>query len=200
MRMRSTSRRASSDLDSAGSRVDARNARLSPAHAAELAALRVVRVGAEQPPDVWRLEPDSRIGVLVGDGWELGIEPRLEPPKLFFLLAYSKNPRGWRDLIAGFERADDVVSALASGFAIHAERALHRGLLHGYVHVEGAAPESPRADPLRRPGRARPRPPATARGGVRRFCGRHSGEPVPPDGRRDTSSRSKGPPHKREPG
>ena len=85
------------------------------------AALRVVRVGAEQPPDVWRLEPDSRIGVLVGDGWELRIEPRLEPPKLFFLLAYSKNPRGWRDLIAGFERADDVVSALASGFAIHAE-------------------------------------------------------------------------------
>ena len=134
--MRSTSRRASSDLDSAGSRVDARNARLSPAHAAELgrAACRAGGRGAASRC----LAPGAGLAdcVLVGDGWELVIEPRLEPPKLFFLLAYSKNPRGWRDLIAGFERADDVVSALASGFAIHAERALHRGLLHGYVHVE----------------------------------------------------------------
>ena len=109
---------------------------LSPEQARELAELRIVRVFPERPPDLWRLEADSRVGVVTGSDWELRIRPRLAIPKLFFLLAYSRNPKGWKDLAAALEEADDVVSALATGFAVHAERALHRGLLHGYVHVE----------------------------------------------------------------
>jgi 5-methylcytosine-specific restriction enzyme subunit McrC len=115
--------------------------RLSPEHAAELAALKIVKVTPTREPDVWWLEPDSRVGVVVGDGWELRIRPRLAIPRLYFLLGYAFNREGWRNLEAGFAEADDVVSALAAGFALHAERALHQGLLRGYVHVEEQRPD-----------------------------------------------------------
>ena len=110
--------------------------RLSPGHAAALAETGVVRVSPLGEPDLWRLEPDSRIGVLVGDGWEVRIKPRLDIPCLYFLLAYAFDRDGWRNHEADFSQAKDVVSALAAGFALHAERALHRGVLRGYVHVD----------------------------------------------------------------
>lgn len=84
----------------------------------------------------WWVEPDSRVGVIAGDGWDIRINPRLKIPRLGFLLAYAFRREGWKDLLTGFAEADDVIAALASGFALHAERALHRGVLRGYVHVE----------------------------------------------------------------
>jgi 5-methylcytosine-specific restriction enzyme subunit McrC len=111
--------------------------RLAPEHAAALAETGVVRVSPLGEPELWRLEPGSHIGVLVGDGWEVRIKPRrLNIPCLYFLLAYAFDREGWRNLEAEFETADDVVSALAAGFALHAEGALHRGILRGYVQVE----------------------------------------------------------------
>jgi 5-methylcytosine-specific restriction enzyme subunit McrC len=110
--------------------------RLDPQHAVQLASMGIVKVVPEQGRDIWRLEPDSRVGVLVGDGWELRIMPKLKIPRLYFLLAYAYDRNGWRDLAVGFEQEDDVISALAGGFALHAERALHTGVLRGYVQVE----------------------------------------------------------------
>jgi 5-methylcytosine-specific restriction enzyme subunit McrC len=105
-------------------------------HASELAKMRIVRVEPVAPPSRWRLIPDSRVGVLVGDGWELRIRPKLDVPKLLFLLGYSEDPKGWADVIAGFGEVDELLDALAAGFAWHATRALAPGPLHGYVHVE----------------------------------------------------------------
>ncbi len=104
--------------------------------AAALAATGVAKVVPLDPPARWRIETDSRIGVVVGDGWELRIRPKLAIPKLLFLLAYSLQPQGWRDAITGMKEELDVVDALASGFAFHAERAINQGLLRGYVAVE----------------------------------------------------------------
>src|SRR4051794_40806258 len=98
-------------------------------HAAELAKMRVVRVEAASPPSQWRVVPDSRVGVLVGDGWELRIQPRLKVPKLLFLLGYSEDPAGWADVAAGFGEVDELLDALAAGFAWHATRALAPGPL-----------------------------------------------------------------------
>jgi 5-methylcytosine-specific restriction enzyme subunit McrC len=105
-------------------------------HAAELAKTRMVRVEPVAPPSRWRLIPDSRVGVLVGDGWELRIRPKLDVPKLLFLLGYSEDPKGWADVIAGFREVDELLDALAAGFAWHATRALAPGPLYGYVHVD----------------------------------------------------------------
>lgn len=109
---------------------------MAPEHAHELQGQRVVRVVLEEPPDHWRLESGSQVGVLVGDGWELRIRPRLEIPKLLFLLAYSIRPEGWGDVVAAFEEEDELLDAVASGFSWHVERALEQGVLRGYVHVE----------------------------------------------------------------
>lgn len=89
------------------------------------------------------MRADSRVGILVGDGWELRIRPRLEVLRLMFLLAYAADQTGWRDVVAPVERERDEVAAIASGFAWHANRALERGPLRGYRRREE------RADTLR---------------------------------------------------
>jgi 5-methylcytosine-specific restriction enzyme subunit McrC len=105
-------------------------------HAFELSRLKAVRVEPVRRPSLWRIVPDSKVGVLVGSGWELRIRPRLKVPKLLFLLAYSERPDGWRDLEVGFGEVDELLDAIAAGFAWHARLALAPGPLHGYVHVE----------------------------------------------------------------
>lgn len=93
-----------------------------------------VEVGSET--ELWKVTSDSRIGVALGDGWEVRVEPKLDVPKLMFLLAYATDPSGWRDVAAGFERERNLFEAVASGFAFQAQRALERGPLRNYVRVE----------------------------------------------------------------
>jgi 5-methylcytosine-specific restriction enzyme subunit McrC len=104
--------------------------------AAELAATDIVKVIPLPTPGRWTIETDSRIGIIIGDGWELRIRPHLAIPKLMFLLAYTLRPDGWRDAITGMDVEQDVVEALASGFSLHAHRAIQRGLLRDYVAIE----------------------------------------------------------------
>lgn len=111
---------------------------LDDAHARELAATRLV--GVEPIGEgMWRIGTRSAVGSITGDGWELRIRPRLAVPKLLFLLAHSANPRGWQDVASSFAEADDLVEAIASGFAWHAEQTLEQGLLRGYVSVDEQA-------------------------------------------------------------
>lgn len=109
---------------------------LSAEHAAAIAETRVVTVEPSDEDGVWWVGTDSRVGVLVGDGWQLGIRPRLAIPRLLFLLAYSLRPEGWKDTAALFERDDRLFDAIATGFSVHAERALRPGVLHHYVEVD----------------------------------------------------------------
>lgn len=88
----------------------------------------------------WEIRTNSKVGVVFGDDWELRVMPRLNVPRLMFLLSYSLDPKGWRRLSSTFEGADDIIAALATGFAIHATHALDRGLLRGYVPREEALP------------------------------------------------------------
>lgn len=89
-----------------------------------------------QASGTWRVRAGSKIGVVIGDGWELRIMPRLPIPKLMFLLGYASDPRGWRRLVAGFEEETDLFAAIASGFSWHATWAIDRALLRGYIHRE----------------------------------------------------------------
>ena len=109
---------------------------LEDAHATAIAQTGVVSVEPSEQPGVWTLGTDSKVGVLVGDGWQIGIRPRLAIPRLLFLLAYSLRPEGWKDTVAVFEREERLFDAIAAGFAAHAERALRPGVLHHYVEVE----------------------------------------------------------------
>jgi 5-methylcytosine-specific restriction enzyme subunit McrC len=105
-------------------------------HAAAMQQTGVVSVSPGDAPGMWSLGTDSRVGVLVGDGWQIGIRPRLNIPRLLFLLAYSLRPEGWKRTHAIFESAAQIEDAVAAGFAVHAEEAIRAGVLHGYVGVE----------------------------------------------------------------
>ena len=86
-------------------------------------------------PDEWELASESKVGVVVADDWELRVHPKLEIPKLLFLLAYAHSPDGWRDL-AGFGEERQLLDAVANGFAAQCAKAFERGLLRGYVPIE----------------------------------------------------------------
>ena len=109
---------------------------LTPEQAKFAAASGLVSVQIAEPPNKWRLTTDSRVGIVVGDGWDIRVAPRLAIPKLMFLLGYAVDRDGWRDSIAEFADEEDLFSAIASGFALIAYRTLEPAPLRGYVSVD----------------------------------------------------------------
>jgi 5-methylcytosine-specific restriction enzyme subunit McrC len=85
---------------------------------------------------LWEIRTGAKVGIVVGDDWEFRVTPKLDVPRIMFLLAYAQDPHGWKQTVAHFEREDDVAAAIASGFSWHATWALDRGLLRGYVERE----------------------------------------------------------------
>jgi len=112
------------------------NVVLTHEQAAEIAQLGLVEVVAQSHDGSWILSGTSRIGVAAGHGWELRVTPRLSVPRLFFLLAYATDPKGWLGRRAEFTEAPDLLGAIASGFSWHALHAVERGLLRGYLTVD----------------------------------------------------------------
>lgn len=110
---------------------DAKALRLTDEQAADLASRRIVGV-TPHVDGTWTVRADARIGVLVGDGWELRVRPRLSVPRLMFLLAYAADQTGWKNIPADFDKASDEVVALASAFSWFGNVALERGPLRGY--------------------------------------------------------------------
>ena len=93
-------------------------------------------VRVAEPPSLWRVVTDSRVGVLTVAGWDVRVRPRLGIPRLMFLLGYAADPHGWRELGPRFAPENDLFSAVAHGFALQAERAISPAPLRGYVAVE----------------------------------------------------------------
>lgn len=87
----------------------------------------------------WQVLPAGRVGaVQVGDLLvEVRPKAKVGLDRLLFLLGYARNPGFRPDDVAGAEDKD-LFSALAESLARQGERALARGALSGYVHVEEA--------------------------------------------------------------
>lgn len=93
-----------------------------PAHGGLWTVLPAGRVGAVQFGDLLvRVKPKEKVGL----------------SRLLFLLGYAINPGFRPDDVAG-EEDDDLFAALGESLTRHCERALDRGALNGYVHVEEA--------------------------------------------------------------
>ena len=111
---------------------------LSDAEAAGLAKTRLVHVQLAGN-GMWRLSPRGLVGSAeVGDVL-LDIRPKdkVGVSQLLFLLGYARNPGFRPDDVAGVQTTD-LWSALAESLARQCERALARGVLHGYVSVDDA--------------------------------------------------------------
>ncbi|MEV0091162.1 restriction endonuclease [Streptomyces sp. NPDC050738] len=107
-----------------------------------LAASRIV--DAAPDPYVagkWTLKAGSKVGavrleVAGEEAITLRITPKVAIGRLFFLLGYSLDPRGWRDGDVDVAEHRELLPALAYAFERQVERALGRGLLQGYRHTE----------------------------------------------------------------
>lgn len=107
-----------------------------------LAASRIV----EAAPDPytagqWLLKAGSKVGAVSlrsahAEPVTLRITPKVPIARLFFLLGYSLDPRGWRDSEVDVAEHRDLLPALAHAYERQVDRALGQGLLQGYRRTE----------------------------------------------------------------
>lgn len=119
--------------------------RLSDAAGRALAASGIVDATPDPyEPGWWQLKAGSRVGVATltlpgGDAISLRIAPKVPIARLFFLLGYARNPKGWRDDIADLAEHTGLVPAFAHAYERQLERALRQGVLQGYRVTEETA-------------------------------------------------------------
>ncbi|MCF3143246.1 McrC family protein [Streptomyces platensis] len=119
---------------------------LSDAAGRALVAARIVEATPDPYlPGHWVLKAGSKVGAVAVHvpGEEqpitLRISPKVPIARLFFLLGYSFDPRGWRDGQVDVAEHREVLPALAHAYERQVERAIGRGLLQGYRATEGSA-------------------------------------------------------------
>lgn len=113
---------------------------MSPEAGASLASSGLVSAVPSVVPGWWLIGPDGKVGVARVAGIELWVKPKLDIQRLFFLLGYALDGKGWRDEDLALAEAPDLLTALAEAFARQADRALQQGLVQGYRVVEEALP------------------------------------------------------------
>ncbi|MFJ8431143.1 McrC family protein [Kitasatospora sp. NPDC094019] len=111
-----------------------------------VAASRILDTAAPDPyrKDHWVLRAGSKVGVVSlavpgGDPLSVRINPKVPIARLFFLIGYSLDPRGWRDGDVEVDGHDEVLPALAHAVERQVDRALCKGALQGYRTVEESA-------------------------------------------------------------
>ncbi|MGD9525454.1 MAG: McrC family protein [Dehalococcoidia bacterium] len=88
---------------------------------------------------VWQLIPRGRVGAVRIDDVEVVVSPKVGIARLLFLLGYAADP-GFRPEDVDGVLDDDLWPAIAETLCRHAERAVMRGILQGYVAREEALP------------------------------------------------------------
>jgi 5-methylcytosine-specific restriction enzyme subunit McrC len=89
---------------------------------------------------VWQAGPAGKVGTARVGHAEFHIRPKLPIARLLFLLGYASHGTAWRDDLVLLADAPDLVPALAQALWRHVARAIHQGLLPGYVVAEAASP------------------------------------------------------------
>ena len=110
---------------------------LTPEQGRSLAGSGVV-TAAPSPyrPGVWQIGPAGKVGAArVGD-IEIHIKPKVPIARLLFLVGYAQHAAAWRPETVPVAEAADLVPAVAQALWRQTERAIHQGLLPGYVLVE----------------------------------------------------------------
>ncbi len=128
-------------------------------------------------PHLWELSAAGKVGAArVGD-IEVHITPKVGVTRLLFLAGYARSGVKWTNDVVSIGQADDLVAAIGQALWRQLDRALHQGLLPGYVVLEETSPvlrgrllESATAQPALRPG-------VPIGDAPRRVHGRHRREP-----------------------
>lgn len=113
---------------------------LTSEQAAALQATGLVHVEVGPSPGQYALRGLSSVGVAAGPDWELRVSSHLDVHEVLFLLAYARDPSGWRTTVASFAKSDTLLATVAWGFAAASEEALRAGPLRGYRRLDEATP------------------------------------------------------------
>ena len=104
---------------------------------AALAAAHIDVTAPDDEGDTWSLRPSSMIGAMHLAGLSIVVRPKIPIDRVMFLVAYSIDPRGWRNWF-DLEPADGLLESIIPAFTHHTHRAIRRGLLQGYRSEEEA--------------------------------------------------------------
>ncbi|WP_202125014.1 McrC family protein [Actinomadura physcomitrii] len=117
---------------------------LTGEQAAALAASEIVRIAPGPRSGLWRLRDNGLVGAArvgpAADPVEVRVRPKTPIDRLFFLITYTRKPRGWREEVVEAGERPELLPALAHAFARAAERTLRQGVLLGYREREDALP------------------------------------------------------------
>ena len=90
--------------------------------------------------DEFVINPKNYVGLIKVGGTTVEIAPKLDINRVLFLVAYSLDPRHWRDHLVELDEATTLHEAIARPFADFALTATRRGPLHGYRHHDDSLP------------------------------------------------------------
>jgi 5-methylcytosine-specific restriction enzyme subunit McrC len=87
-------------------------------------------------PGIWQIGPTGKVGAArVGD-IEIYIKPKVSIARLLFLAGYAQHAAAWQPETVPLGEAADLVPAIAQALWRQTKRAIHQGLLPGYILVE----------------------------------------------------------------
>jgi 5-methylcytosine-specific restriction enzyme subunit McrC len=87
-------------------------------------------------PGYWLVGPNGRVGAArIGDV-VIRVRPKVEISRLLFMLGYSIHGASWQADTVDVSTSPDLVAAIAEALWRQVSRAIHQGLLPGYVIVE----------------------------------------------------------------
>ena len=110
---------------------------LTPEQGRSLARSGVVNAApSPYSPGVWQISPAGKVGAARVDDIEIYIKPKVSIARLLFLAGYSQHAAAWQPETVPRGEATDLVPAIAQALWRQAERAIHQGLLPGYILVE----------------------------------------------------------------
>jgi 5-methylcytosine-specific restriction enzyme subunit McrC len=122
------------DLDELGPRAEVP---LTLEQGRTLAASGVVTaVPSAYRPGVWLVGPAGKVGAAQIGDIEIRIKPKVEIARLLFLLGYAQRAAAWQPDTVPVAEAADLVPVVAQALWRQTERAIHQGLLPGYILVE----------------------------------------------------------------
>jgi 5-methylcytosine-specific restriction enzyme subunit McrC len=87
-------------------------------------------------PGTWRVSTAGKIGAAKIGDIEIYIKPKVSIARLLFLAGYAQHAAAWQPETVPVGEATDLIPAIAQALWRQTERAIHQGLLPGYILIE----------------------------------------------------------------
>jgi 5-methylcytosine-specific restriction enzyme subunit McrC len=87
-------------------------------------------------PGRWLVGPAGKVGAARIGGVVVRVKPKVEIARLLFMLGYSRHGAAWQASSVDVGEAPDLVPVIAQALWRQVSRAIHQGLLPGYVTCE----------------------------------------------------------------